>query len=128
MRFHLEQQVAEFIARGMTPQEAYRRVQVELGGIEQLRQKCRERRWENHVEGFLRDVRYAMRRLRKEPRFSLSAILALGLGIGSTTVVFSVVYNLLFRPFAYRDFQRSIVFQIHDLSKADDRPAGLLDA
>ena len=124
LRFHLEQQVAEFIARGMTAQEAYRRVQVELGGIEQLRQKCRERRWENHVEGFLRDVRYAMRRLRKEPRFSLSAILALGLGIGSTTVVFSVVYNLLFRPFAYRDFQRSIVFQIHDLSKADDRPAG----
>jgi putative ABC transport system permease protein len=118
LRFHLEQQVTEYVARGMTPEEAYRRAQVELGGIEQVRQKCRERRWENHVEGVVRDVRFAMRRLGKDPRFSITAILALGLGIGSTTVVFSVVYHLLFHPFTYRDYQRSIVFQIHDLSDA----------
>jgi putative ABC transport system permease protein len=126
LRFHLEQQVAEYVTRGMTPEEAYRRAQVELGGIEQVRQKCRERRWENHVDDIFRDVRLAMRRLRKEPRFSVTAILALGLGIGSTTVVFSVVYSLLFQPFAYRDSQRSIVFQIHDLSEAKNAGRAVL--
>ena len=62
----------------------------------------------------------------KEPRFSLSAILTLALGIGSTTLVFSLVYNLLFQPFVYRNFKRSTVFQIHDISETGSEGRRLL--
>ena len=125
LRFHLEQQTAENIAAGMSPEEAYRRAQIEMGGVEQVRQKCRERRWGNHLEGVFRDVRFAMRRLAKDPRLSLTAILALGLGIGSTTLVFSLVYSLLLQPFPYRNFRRSTVFQIHDMSQAGNGGRGV---
>ncbi len=91
-----------------------------------MRQRHRGRRWESHVKGFFGDLRLAVRRLVKEPHFSLSAILTLGLGIGSTTLVFSLVYNLLFQPFAYRNFKRSIVFQIHDISETGSEGRRLL--
>ena len=126
LRFHLEQQTEEYIARGINPREAHRRAQIEMGGgIEQVRQRCRERRWENHLQSILRDIRFAVRRLLKEPRFSLAAILALGLGIGSTTLVFCLVSNLLLQPFPYRSFKGSTVFRIHDMSEAGNEDRGL---
>ena len=73
-----------------------------MGGIEQAKHRYQGRSWENHVKGFFGDLRLAVRRLVKEPRFSLSAILTLALGMGSTTLVFSLVYNLLFQPFVYQ--------------------------
>jgi putative ABC transport system permease protein len=88
-----------------------------MDGVEQVMQGHRGRRWESHVKSFFGDLRLAIRRLVKEPHFSMSAILTLGLGIGSTTLVFSLVYNLLFQPFAYRTFKRSAIFQIHDISE-----------
>jgi hypothetical protein len=63
LHFHLEQQVAEYVALGMSPEEANRRAQIGLGGVEQVKQKCRERRWENRVESVVRDIRFAIRRL-----------------------------------------------------------------
>jgi putative ABC transport system permease protein len=97
-----------------------------MGGIEQAKQRYQGRGWENHVKGFFGDLRLAVRRLVKEPRFSLSAILTLALGIGSTTLIFSLVYNLLFQPFAYRNFKRSTVFQIHDISETGSEGRRLL--
>jgi putative ABC transport system permease protein len=97
-----------------------------MGGIEQVEQKSHERRWGSHFKDFLGDLRLAIRRLLKEPRFSLSAILILGLGIGSTTLGFSLVYNLLFQPFAYRNFKRSTLFQIHDISETGSEGRRLL--
>ena len=117
LRFHLDQQSEEYVARGMSPEEAHRRAQIDMAGVEQVKQRCRERRWENRLEGVVRDIRFAMRRLVKEARFSVMAILALSLGIGSATLVFSLVYNLLFQPFPYRSFQRSTVVRIHDMSE-----------
>ena len=125
LRFHLDQQAAEYVARGMSPAEAHRRAQIGMGGIEQVKQRCRERRWENRLEGVIRDIRLAIRRLVKEPRFSVTAIIALGLGIGSTTLIFSLVYNLLFQPFPYRSFKRSAVVRIHDMSETGNDGRGL---
>src|SRR4029077_469921 len=72
------------------------------------------------LDGFLRDLRYALRSLAKDRRLSLIAILALALGIGASTVVFSVVYNAIFEPVPYKDFQRSVVFQVQNLVNAGD--------
>jgi putative ABC transport system permease protein len=67
-----------------------------------------------YFDGLARDFRYALRNLRQNPRFSLIAILALALGIGASTIVFSVVYNVFFQALPYKDFNRSVVFEIRN--------------
>ena len=70
------------------------------------------------TDSLLRDFRYALRSLRKDYRFSLVAILALALGIGASTVVFSVVYNAIFETVPYKNFSRLVVFKIDNLANA----------
>jgi len=121
LRFHLEQRVRDYVASGMNQEEAQRRALLTFGGLEQVKQDCREARTENHVEDFLRDFQYALRSLAKDRRFALIAVLALALGIGATTVMFSVIYNIVFDPVPYRDFQRSVVFEMRDLTSTGDK-------
>jgi len=121
LRFHLEQRVRDYVASGIDQQEARRRARLAFGGLEQVKQDCREARKESHVEDFLRDLQYALRSLAKDRRFALIAIFALALGIGATTVMFSVIYNVVFDPFPYRDFQHSLVFEMRDLASTGDK-------
>jgi putative ABC transport system permease protein len=65
-----------------------------------------------YLEGLGQDFRYACRNLSNHGRSSLVAICALALGTGASTIVFSVADNVFFRPFPYKDFNRSVVFQI----------------
>lgn len=116
LRFHLEQRVRDFVASGMGQQEARRRAHLAFGGLEQVKQDCREARRENHVEDFFRDFQYALRSLAKDRRFALVAVLALALGIGATTVMFSVLYSVVVDPFPYRDFQHSVILEMWDLT------------
>jgi putative ABC transport system permease protein len=71
---------------------------------------------ETHLESLACDFRYALRNLRKSRRFSLIAILALALGIGATTVMFSVIYSAVVDALPYKNFQRSVVFKIQNLA------------
>ena len=70
------------------------------------------------LDGLLHDFVYASRSLTSDLRSSIIAILALALGICASTVVFSFVYNAIFQPVPYKDFQRSVVFKIHNLANA----------
>ena len=72
----------------------------------------------NLMDNLLRDVRYAFRSLRKDRRLALLALFALALGIGATTVVFSVIYNGLLHPFPYKGADRLINFMIHDAKES----------
>jgi hypothetical protein len=72
-------------------------------------------RWKINLENLLRDFRYAFRNLRKDRRFAFIAIFALALGIGASTVVFSVVYNVFFHALPYKNFNRSVVFEMRNL-------------
>jgi putative ABC transport system permease protein len=112
LRFHLEQQVADNIAAGSRPEEARRQAHQEFGGIERVKEEVRDTRWETHLENVVRDFRYAFRTLRKDRHFSLIAIFALALGIGASTIVFSVVYNVFFHAVPYKDYNRSVVVSI----------------
>jgi putative ABC transport system permease protein len=116
LRFHLEQRVRDYVASGLPLEEARRRSNLAFGGLEQVKQDCRAARMENHVEDFFRDLQYAFRSLAKDRRFALIAVFALALGIGATTVMFSVLYNVAFDPFPYKDFQHSVVFEMWDLT------------
>jgi putative ABC transport system permease protein len=105
LRFHLEQQVTDNLAAGMSAEEARRRAQQEFGGLERVKEEVRDIRWETHLDNLARDIRYGLRTLRKDRRFSLIAIFALALGIGASTVVFSVVYNVFFHALPYKDIR-----------------------
>src|ERR1700722_16727532 len=70
------------------------------------------------LDSLSRDFRYALRSLRKDYRFSLTAILALALGIGASTVVFSVVYHAIFETVPYKSFSRLVVLRIENLANA----------
>ena len=79
LQFHVEQQIADYIAAGMSPQEACRRARAEFGGVELDKEKCRDTRWENQIDIFVRDLRFAVRGLLKDRRFALLSILVLAL-------------------------------------------------
>jgi putative ABC transport system permease protein len=120
LRFHLDQQIANHIAEGVSPKEALRRARLEFGGLERVKEEVRDTRWETHLDNAFRDFRYAIRNLRKERRFALIAIFALALGIGASTVVFSVFYNLLFNAFAAKDASRLVVPVVQNAETSGD--------
>lgn len=121
LEFHLEQQIANYIKSGLSPEEARRRARIEFGGIELYKEECRDTHWENQWDILARDVRFALRSLLKDRRFALIAILALALGIGFSSTVFSIFYNGFLYPFPYRDAQRLTVIGIIDTQRGSDR-------
>ncbi len=116
LRFHLEQQIADNIAAGLPPREARRRAQQDFGGLDRVKEEVRDARWETHLDNLARDLCYALRNLLKNRRFSLIAIFALALGIGATTVMFSVIYSVVVDALPYKNFERSVVFRIQNLA------------
>src|SRR5713226_2178490 len=115
LRFHFEKQVSKLAQSGLTPAEAERRARLEFGGMEQLKEEHRDARGVSFIETLIQDVRYGLRVLRKGPGFTAVTVLTLALGIGASTIVFSVVYSVFFRAFPYEDFNRSVVLNMHNL-------------
>jgi hypothetical protein len=95
LRFHFESQIADKVRSGIPESEARRLTRIEFGGIEQIKEDCRERRGTMGLESLLRDVRYALRQLRKAPGFTLTVVLTLALGIGATTAIFTLVQQVM---------------------------------
>jgi len=108
VRFHLDQQTEANIRAGMSPEEARRQALIEFGGVERTREQCREERPGYWLETFVQDLRYAVRGFRRNPTFSLTVVVTLMLGIGSTTAVFSVVDRILFRSLPYGGSSRLV--------------------
>ena len=108
LQFHLDHQIADYVAAGMQPEEARRRARLEFGGVESVKAEVRDTRWETRLENVFRDFRYAARSLRKDRRFAIVAVFALAVGIGATTAIFSVVNAALVRPLPYRDPSRLV--------------------
>jgi putative ABC transport system permease protein len=118
LRDHLERQISDHIATGMSVEEARRRAHLDFGGLESIKQQTRESRRGNFLETSFQDLRYAIRNLRKDRRFAIIAIFALALGIGASTVVFSIFYNLFFNAFAAKDANRLVVPVIQNTDSA----------
>lgn len=99
IHFHLQQQISEFFAQGMSPEDARYAALRSLGGMQQVKEECRETRNVNFVSNLGQDLRFGFRILWRNPGFSILTILCLIVGIGATASVSSWIEGVLFRPF-----------------------------
>jgi len=109
LAFHLQMETAALIRRGMPPEEARFSALRRFGGIARTKETYRETGGFPMIEVFWQDVRFAFRMLRRNPGFSLLAILCLTLGIGANATVFSWIEGILLRPFPLVDNQERMM-------------------
>ena len=98
LQYHLDHLVDDFVASGMSPEEARHAARREMGAIEQRKEECRDARGVGPIENVRQDVAFALRGLRKSPAFTVVAIVSLALGIGGNTAIFSLWNGLLHSP------------------------------
>src|ERR1043165_4708243 len=110
---HVEIAVADGVRSGISPQEARRRALIELGGIEAVKENYRDTRSLPWVEHLAQDIRYGTRILVRNPGFTAVALLALALGIGANTALFSAIYGVLLQPLPYADSSNLVVLRQH---------------
>jgi macrolide transport system ATP-binding/permease protein len=105
LRYHVERQMEDEIARGMTPADAAARISA---GIEQRKEECRDMRKVSLFENLLQDLRFAQRQLRKNPGFAITAVLMLALGLAASVAIFAFVDAALLKPLPYANPNRLV--------------------
>jgi predicted permease len=119
LQFHLERQVQKFVEAGLSPEEAVRRTRLEFGGLEQVKEDCREARGISFIEELAQDAGYALRIFRRSPGVTAIAVVTLALGIGANTAVFSVINAMMLRSLPVRDPKQLVQVAFHGMHDAE---------
>jgi predicted permease len=113
LKFHLEQQVAENQARGMSPEQARTAAMLSFGNPTVLNEETRSMWSWSGAEGVWRNLRYGARTLRRAPGFAATAIVVMALGIGATTSLFTIVRSVLLKPLPFKDPEQLVMLYEH---------------
>ena len=127
--FHIEERVRELVDAGWDEARARAHVLERFGDVASVEEACRDydaqrvdvETWRSAMEGWIRDVRLALRGMRRSPGFTTVVVLTLALGIGATTAVFSVVEGFLLRPLPFRDPGRLVMVWENDRATGTTR-------
>ncbi len=128
VRAHLELLIDENIRAGMAPDAALRIARIELGGVEQVKEQIREQRIGNWLRSVISDCQYGVRQLRKNPGFTVIAVLTLALGIAVNTTMFSLVSAFLLRRPPGQDPERVAVVTSVDPGRSFEPDASPVSA
>jgi predicted permease len=108
LAFHLEKQIELNVASGMTPEEARFAALRKFGGVEQVKEECRDMRQVNFIEDLIQDIRFSLRMLAKNPGFTIIGVLILSLGMCASLAIFAFVDAALIKPLPYRNPNRLV--------------------
>src|SRR5579872_3681954 len=122
LRFHLEQQIEENLAAGMSADEARYAARRAIGGAEQIKEECRDMQRVRPLDDLSQDLRYGARMLAKRPGFTAVTVLTLALGIGANVAVFSLFDTVLVRMLPVRDPQQ--LFVVYEAGPTETDRAG----
>jgi predicted permease len=111
LRAHLAHQVEKYVQAGLPLEAARRRAHLEFGGLDQVKEECRDARGVRFLETTLHDFRYGLRLLAKNPGFTAVAVITLALGIGANTAIFTLIDAVMLRAMPVRDPSQLVVLR-----------------
>src|SRR5262245_8530507 len=123
IRAHLDMQIEDNLRQGMSPEEARYEALRKFGGVEQVKERYRDRLSLSVVDSTLQDLRYALRTLRRNPGFAAVAVLTLGLGIGANTAIYSLIDAVLLKQLPVKNPEQLVLIR-HADSRATVTPFG----
>jgi predicted permease len=111
LRAYVEARALSYERQGFTPADAERAALIEVGGVEQVKERVRDVRFGAALGAAVRDVRYGARAVRRSPAYALVVIMTIALGIGVNAATFSVMHAVLWRSLPYPDASRIVVIE-----------------